>query len=822
MRLVHVLSVSIFGFASSGLCLGAVPSPVALWEFDDAANPLAATIGSDLVLHGEQQPTTGVTEGDGACTIGKGSYYEAVHGIAAEPGHRRVNAYSLCIDFKTPIDTDGHAILQTTLANDNDTDFETLNREGVLGSGFIGFSPQWSFQPGAWHRLIICADLLKRQYNVYLNGELVNHAKAPDVDHRFSLDPRGVLFFADDDGDDREVTVSRIAIYGHALSSEEVKSIAYIRPPSPNNTAAAYSGNPAELTAETGEAVQFTIPVSDPQGDRIRYRLYSGAHTALTPWSDLQASGEPVSATHAFQVAGHYPVSIEIKDEYGAETSPQLCAMVDVAGTPKAEFLTPPYMMSVKPDGITIMWETNGALNGAVEVSGTNKRVAATCTPSGFDSYIYTAELNGLKPGTAYAATAVLTQDGTSNFRIEGTVDFTTSPAEPVPFAFSVWSDSQGHNHGAYEADIYEPTNSMFDHMVASGVNFGVACGDMAEDGGSYEDTRNFFLNRVAVHLGAKRPFFIAWGNHDDYRGAILRKFASFPSKNEPCYDAGYGSYSFDYADCHFVCIDYETEWPDIFHWVEGDLKAHQDAKFTFLFIHEPPFCEIWIDGESTMRAQLVPLLERYGVDAVFSGHTHEYERGYLNGVYYCITGGGSWLDIDEPVVKDWPHMTVGGAQDIPGYEHGLVNEYVRVAVGEDSWKAETIAFKPDGTEIGVIDTFSSDNPPTINERLAQPVVHTVLFWLAHELTDEQEAAFMQGLESLKTIDGVESVRYGRPLAADRPIADDSYTVGLTVVLRDEAALNAYLPSPGHQAFLKEFSKYWTKVQVYDYRAEGE
>jgi len=819
MKASLILIPVIVFFAGFPAALGA-PTPVALWEFDDAANPLKATAGADLELIGEHQPATGFADGDGACTIGEGSFYRAAHGIAAEPGQRRINAYTFAIDFMTPGDAKGHAIFQTNLANDDDTDFETFNREGVLGSGFIGYSPQWSFKPGAWHRLIVCADLVGKRYDGYLNGDLVIHGAPPDVDRRFSLDPEGVLFFADNDGDDRDVTVSRIAVYDRALSAEEVKQIAFLRPARPDNSAAAFSGTPVDLNAQTGEAVRFTVPVPDPEGDRIRYRLYAGARTALTPWSDLQASDKPVDATHVFQVAGHYPVSIEIKDEYGAETSPQLCAIVEVTGTPKAELLTPPYMMSVKQDGITVMWEANDALLGMVEIAGVKKPVPATCTPSGFGSYIYTAELEGLQPGTTYSAKALLHQEGISDFHLDETVEFTTAPAKPEPFAFSVWSDSQGHNHGAYEADIYEPTNSMFDHMVAGDVAFGVACGDMAEDGGAYEDTRNYFLNRVGRHLGAKKPFFIAWGNHDDYRGAILRKFASFPSKDQPCYDAGYGSYSFDYAGCHFVCIDYATQWPDIFHWVEQDLKAHQDAKFTFFFIHEPPYCELWIDGESTMRSQLVPLLERYGVDAVFSGHTHEYERGYLNGVYYCVTGGGSWLDIGEPVVKDWPHMTVGGAQNLPGYEHGLVNEYVRVTVDGDSWKAEAIGFKPDGTEIGVIDTFSSDDPPAVDERAGKPVVHTVLFWLSHELTDEQVAALKKGLDTLRAIDGVESIHYGSPLASDRPIADDSYTLGLTVIFRDEAALKGYLPDPAHQAFVKEFSPYWTKVQVYDFRVE--
>ncbi|MEA3307196.1 MAG: hypothetical protein U9Q34_05385, partial [Elusimicrobiota bacterium] len=37
----------------------------------------------------------------------------------------------------------------------------------------------------------------------------------------------------------------------------------------------------------------------------------------------------------------------------------------------------------------------------------------------------------------------------------------------------------------------------------------------------------------------------------------------------------------------------------------------------------------------------LAPLFEKYGVDIVFSGHDHSYERLYKNGIYYVIAGGG-------------------------------------------------------------------------------------------------------------------------------------------------------------------------------------
>jgi hypothetical protein len=135
-----------------------------------------------------------------------------------------------------------------------------------------------------------------------------------------------------------------------------------------------------------------------------------------------------------------------------------------------------------------------------------------------------------------------------------------------------------------------------------------------------------------------------------------------------------------------------------------------------------PPYCERWIDGSSTLRNNLVPLMEQYGVDFCFSGHTHEYERGELNHVHYVVTGGGSWLDHTEVIVRDWEHMFVGGSHNVAGnwakqsspgvlgepqpIIGGLFNEYVMISIRDNYLNLETFGFNADGSEIGVLDTM--------------------------------------------------------------------------------------------------------------------
>jgi hypothetical protein len=267
--------------------------------------------------------------------------------------------------------------------------------------------------------------------------------------------------------------------------------------------------------------------------------------------------------------------------------------------------------------------------------------------------------------------------------------------------------------------------------MADTGVDFGLAVGDLAENGGSYPDTRNYFLDRVVRHLGTARPFFIAWGNHDTSSStAPVRLATDLPSRFRSGFSPGHGSYAFTYANVFFVALDYYYQTEIINGWLAAQLASPeaQNARFRIVGIHVPPYCERWIDGSSTLRASLVPLLEQYDVTICFSGHTHEYERGAINGVNYVITGGGSWLDFPEVIVRDWPHMTVGGAQNVPGswaressygvlgppqpIVGGLANHYTLVTVRGNYLKLEMRGFNADGSYIGVLDSFEIGSDP--------------------------------------------------------------------------------------------------------------
>lgn len=109
--------------------------------------------------------------------------------------------------------------------------------------------------------------------------------------------------------------------------------------------------------------------------------------------------------------------------------------------------------------------------------------------------------------------------------------------------------------------------------------------------------------------------------------------------------------YSLDYGNLHIVSLDSQLSARDeqqrevMKEWLVADLSANQ-SDWTIVIFHHPPYSKganhdsdmansadkvdqpIWI-----FRNEFTPLFEAYGVDMVFSGHAHSYERSwYLKG----------------------------------------------------------------------------------------------------------------------------------------------------------------------------------------------
>lgn len=104
------------------------------------------------------------------------------------------------------------------------------------------------------------------------------------------------------------------------------------------------------------------------------------------------------------------------------------------------------------------------------------------------------------------------------------------------------------------------------------------------------------------------------------------------------------GFYSLDISGVHLIAIDSnQLHRREQLSWLAADLQAAEArrARATVAWMHDGPFSMGYHGGNATAARELVPLLERYRVSLLVSGHDHDYERGRRGTLNYVVTGGG-------------------------------------------------------------------------------------------------------------------------------------------------------------------------------------
>ena len=85
--------------------------------------------------------------------------------------------------------------------------------------------------------------------------------------------------------------------------------------------------------------------------------------------------------------------------------------------------------------------------------------------------------------------------------------------------------------------------------------------------------------------------------------------------------------YAFRKSGVAFFALDSNYMDPKQLEWLEQSLKSSQ-GDWKICFFHHPLFNDGRHHGpDLDLRTQLIPLFQRYKVNAVFSGHEHVYER---------------------------------------------------------------------------------------------------------------------------------------------------------------------------------------------------
>jgi predicted phosphodiesterase len=293
-----------------------------------------------------------------------------------------------------------------------------------------------------------------------------------------------------------------------------------------------------------------------------------------------------------------------------------------------------PYLQQLTPDSIVIMWETNTAADSQVDCDdGVSGPLSFYVDES---VKIHEIQLTGLAADTAYYYTV------TSGTKTSPTSTFATAPDGPRSFRFVAYGDTRT-NANAHAAVIQGIINTP-----GGAPEIVIHTGDLVENGDdSGQWGRQFF--GPAHDLMINTPMLPIIGNHEG-SGNLFRDLFSL-GDNDDWFAFTYGSVRFIGLNTHnrsyspgSVQYNWLAGYDDGGQWVPGELESdeYNNATWHIVYFHHPPYTATENHSDDMdVQQDLVPLFEQYGVDMVFNGHSHAYERYFNNGIYYIVAGGG-------------------------------------------------------------------------------------------------------------------------------------------------------------------------------------
>jgi hypothetical protein len=119
--------------------------------------------------------------------------------------------------------------------------------------------------------------------------------------------------------------------------------------------------------------------------------------------------------------------------------------------------------------------------------------------------------------------------------------------------------------------------------------------------------------------------------------------------------------YRFRYgSDIEFVCLDTSKEafftrdrlfaLPKHWEFLDASLPAEPDGvRWRVPFAHHPPFSAGPRHHNTRSMEKLLPLFQRAGVKAMFSGHEHNFQHSHHEGIDYFVTGGAGRTRTEPP-----------------------------------------------------------------------------------------------------------------------------------------------------------------------------
>jgi phosphodiesterase/alkaline phosphatase D-like protein len=298
-----------------------------------------------------------------------------------------------------------------------------------------------------------------------------------------------------------------------------------------------------------------------------------------------------------------------------------------------------PYLQMQTTNSIVLKWQTPKKEIGCVTYTKNNTLYHDRKICDTRATKIHRIQIDNLKPDTSYNYSVL-----SDSLEIDNSHRYfsTLSIKKDATQRILVFGDSG--KRGKDQTKVY---NEALGYLKNNKLNLWLLLGDNAYRSGTQEQyNKNMFEPYKEVV-----KYLVPWainGNHDARRLAFYNIF-EFPTNAE---SGGVASgsekfYAIDSGNLHLVMLDSQSENlganAAMAKWLEKDL-AQVSQQWIVVAFHHPPYTDGSHNSDKTsdsggrlveVRQEILPILEKYGVDLVLSGHSHGYERSKLMHKHY-------------------------------------------------------------------------------------------------------------------------------------------------------------------------------------------
>ena len=237
---------------------------------------------------------------------------------------------------------------------------------------------------------------------------------------------------------------------------------------------------------------------------------------------------------------------------------------------------------------------------------------------------------------------------------------------------------------GTGEQPQYEIAQLMFKVRQVFPFDFVIMLGDNMYGGSKPADFDRKFAVPYKPLIDAGVQFYASLGNHDNTNERFYKPF----NMNGESY------YTYKKGNVRFFVLNSNYMDPKQSAWLEAQLRDAGNGDWKVCYFHHPLYTSAKFHGPSLdLRQSLEPLFIKYGVDVVFSGHEHVYERVHpQHGVYYFTEGASGELrrgDLARSAITD------------KGFDTD--RSFMLIEIAGDAMYFQTISRTGDTVDSGVI-----------------------------------------------------------------------------------------------------------------------